>query len=66
MANENGAWTRQGETFWRAHHEAWTRSDLNQRVKRKAFRSRRLATGDRCLKWSHSRPSGSCCIDDAP
>jgi hypothetical protein len=31
MANENGAWTRQGEVFWRAHHEAWKRSDLNQR-----------------------------------
>lgn len=28
---ENGAWTRQGEAFWRAHHEAWKRSDLNQR-----------------------------------
>lgn len=23
--------TRYGETFWRAHHEAWMRSDLNQR-----------------------------------
>jgi hypothetical protein len=31
MANENGTWTRQGEAFWRAHHEAWKRSDLNQR-----------------------------------
>lgn len=31
MANENGAWTRQGEVFWRAHHEAWKRSDLKQR-----------------------------------
>jgi len=31
MANENRAWTRQGEAFWRAHHEAWKRSDLNQR-----------------------------------
>lgn len=31
MANENGAWVRQGEAFWRAHHEAWKRSDLNQR-----------------------------------
>ncbi|MBZ0211069.1 MAG: transposase [Hyphomicrobium sp.] len=31
MASETGAWTRQGETFWRAHHEAWKRSDLNQR-----------------------------------
>lgn len=23
--------TRYGEAFWRAHHEAWMRSDLNQR-----------------------------------
>ena len=31
MVEENGAWVRQGEGFWRAHHEAWKRSDLNQR-----------------------------------
>src|SRR4051812_33593288 len=31
MVDRNGAWTRQGEAFWRAHHEAWKRSDLNQR-----------------------------------
>jgi hypothetical protein len=31
MANESRPWTRQGEAFWRAHHEAWKRSDLNQR-----------------------------------
>lgn len=31
MAKENRPWTRQGEKFWRAHHEAWKRSDLNQR-----------------------------------
>jgi hypothetical protein len=31
MLDENGAWTRQNEAFWRAHHEAWKRSDLNQR-----------------------------------
>lgn len=31
MTNENRAWTRHGEAFWRAHHEAWKRSDLNQR-----------------------------------
>ena len=24
-------WKRQGEAFWRFHHEAWQRSDLNQR-----------------------------------
>lgn len=31
MAGEQRLWTRQGEAFWRAHHEAWKRSDLNQR-----------------------------------
>ena len=31
MVDENGAWTRQSEAFRRAHHEAWKRSDLNQR-----------------------------------
>jgi hypothetical protein len=31
MLDENGAWTRQNEAFLRAHHEAWKRSDLNQR-----------------------------------
>src|SRR6187397_2104021 len=31
MAEQNRPWRRQGEDFWRAHHEAWKRSDLNQR-----------------------------------
>jgi transposase-like protein len=31
MANGHRAWKRQGDAFWRAHHEAWKRSDLNQR-----------------------------------
>jgi hypothetical protein len=31
MVDENGAWTQQSEAFWRAHHEAWKRRDLNQR-----------------------------------
>lgn len=44
MAGEQRPWVRQGEAFWRAHHEAWKRSDLNQRqyceaqgIPRKAF-----------------------------
>ena len=44
MANADRAWRRQSEEFWRAHHEAWKRSDLNQRqyceaqgLPRKAF-----------------------------
>jgi transposase-like protein len=31
MADEILTRTRYGEAFWRAHHEAWRRSDLNQR-----------------------------------
>jgi hypothetical protein len=31
MVGRNGGWARQSEAFWRAHHEAWKRSDLNQR-----------------------------------
>ena len=31
MVDEKVVWSRQGEAFWRAHHEAWKRSDLNQR-----------------------------------
>lgn len=31
MAGDERCRLRQGEAFWRAHHEAWKRSDLNQR-----------------------------------
>lgn len=31
MAGNDRYRLRQGEAFWRAHHEAWKRSDLNQR-----------------------------------
>lgn len=31
MADVPAPRRRQGETFWRAHHEPWKRSDLNQR-----------------------------------
>ena len=31
MASEQRPWKRQREAFWRSHHEAWKRSDLNQR-----------------------------------
>ncbi len=31
MAGEHRPWQRRCEAFWRAHHEAWKRSDLNQR-----------------------------------
>lgn len=31
MVEPRRGWKRQCEAFWRAHHEAWKRSDLNQR-----------------------------------
>src|SRR5258708_1301490 len=31
MSNEIGSRVRYGEAFWRAHHEAWPQSALNQR-----------------------------------
>ena len=31
MTDGNCSRVRYGEAFWRAHHEAWRRSDLNQR-----------------------------------
>lgn len=31
MAEKHRSWMRQSDAFWRAHHEAWKRSDLNQR-----------------------------------
>ena len=31
MAKTIAGWERRGERFWRAHHEAWKRSALNQR-----------------------------------
>ncbi len=31
MADESRSLSRYGVDFWRAHHEAWRRSDLNQR-----------------------------------
>jgi hypothetical protein len=31
MTGEHQPWQRYCEAFWRAHHEAWKRSDLNQR-----------------------------------
>ena len=31
MANEVVSQVRYGEAFWRAHHDGWKRSELNQR-----------------------------------
>jgi hypothetical protein len=43
MADKIAGWMRQGEAFWRAHHEAWKRSDLNQRQYCEAHRLPRKA-----------------------
>jgi hypothetical protein len=57
MADEHQARQRYGEAFWRAHHEAWKRNDLNQReyceaqgIPLKAFGNWRASS-----KPSHSR-----------
>ena len=64
MAGEQRPRQRYGEEFWRSHHEAWKRSDLNQRdyceaqgIPLKAFGNWRPSS-----KPSHSRLSASCCI----
>ena len=68
MADEPRRWTRQGEAFWRAHHEAWKRSDLNQReyCAAEGIPLRLSAIGARSSKPSHSRPSASCSTATAP
>jgi hypothetical protein len=60
MTDEHRAWKRQGEAFWRAHHEAWKRSDLNQR--QLGFHRRHSRTGARGSEPSHNRPSAGCSI----
>jgi hypothetical protein len=64
MAEEIRSWARQGEAFWRAHHEAWKRSDLiNGSIARlRASRSKASATGDRSSRLNRSLLSASCYI----
>jgi hypothetical protein len=68
MANEQRAWRRQGEAFWRAHHEAWKRSDLNQRqyCEAEGIPLKAFGIGARSLKPSHSRRCASCFIGAGP
>jgi hypothetical protein len=49
IEGSKGRRVRYGEAFWRAHHEAWRRSELNQReyceaqgIPLKAFGARKL------------------------
>ena len=65
MASEIRSWTRQGEAFWRPHHEAWKRSDLNQRqyceaegIPPKAFRYWYRIWSE---SWSAKRPTRGTC-----
>ena len=62
MANGTGAWSRQGEAFWRAHDEAWKRSDLNQRQYCEAEGIPLKAFGNcgRSSRSSRSRLNASC------
>jgi hypothetical protein len=68
MADEILTRTRYGEAFWRAHHEAWRCSELNQReyceaqgIPLKAFGN--SATGGRSSRPSLSCRSASCSTD---
>jgi hypothetical protein len=68
MADEHRTWRRQDEGFWRANHEAWKRSDLNQRQYCEAEGIPLKAFGN-CVhssKPSLSRPSASCSTAVAP
>lgn len=67
MADEHRCRQRHGRSFWRAHHEAWKRSDLNQRQYPEAqgIRSKPLATGGRSSKPNRRLPCTSCSIDVA-
>jgi hypothetical protein len=57
MADEHRTWRRQDEGFWRAHHEAWKRSDLNQRqyCEAEGIPLKAFATGVHSSKPSLSR-----------
>jgi hypothetical protein len=60
MADEHRAWPRQGADFWRAHHEAWKRSDLNQRQYCEAEGIPLKGTGVLSSKPSRSLLNASC------
>ena len=52
MANENRFRVRYGEVFWRAHHEAWQQSTLNQREYCEAHRISLKAFGNWRAKFT--------------
>jgi hypothetical protein len=67
MTEQHGRWKRQGEAFWRAHHEAWKRSDLNQRqyCEAQGLRRRGSRTGVRSSELNRSQRNASCSTDAA-
>jgi hypothetical protein len=64
MSGEHRPWQRYCEAFWRAHHEAWKNSDLNQREYCEAQGIPLKAFGNwgRSSKPSRSLLSVSCSI----
>jgi hypothetical protein len=68
MVDKSVSRVRYGEAFWRAHHEAWRRSELNQReyctaqgIPLKAFGNWRA----KFQKPSRNRRGASCCTGAA-
>jgi hypothetical protein len=55
MANEDPCRVRYGEAFWRAHHEAWKQSALNQREYCEAQGIPLKAFGNWRAKFNRSR-----------
>ncbi len=73
MADEHRSWKRQGEAFWRAHHEAWKRSDLNQRqycevhgLPQKAFENWRQKFRGRAAAAGAEAPLSAKCLKSSP
>jgi hypothetical protein len=58
---------RYGEAFWRAHHEAWLQSELNQREYCEAYGIpiKDSAIGAQGSRPSHIRPHVRCSIGEA-
>jgi len=61
MAGDERYRLRQGEACWRAHHEAWKRSDLNQRQYCEAQGIPLKAFDNWRAKFKADPRSASCC-----
>lgn len=58
MADDRAPRRRHCEAFWRAHHEAWKRSDLNQREYCEAHRIPLKAFGNWRAKFKAEPEAG--------